>query len=675
MNGKADAERVYRQILAAEPGNAQALFTLGTIALVSHEFASAVDWLSKAAAENPNDAVYLARLGEANRHLGQLAEALRWNHQAIQLNPLLSEAHLSMALAHQQQGDTPTAIATLRNAQRLIPGSVPLATNLARLLQAQGDFAGAEAALRLSVSASPGDATAHVAPAAALRGQGKLLEACIEFRTALAIDPENAAAHNDLGITLRDLGREDEAETHLLEAIRLRPHSADIHSNLALIYSDEGRMADAMQHRRVAVTLAPTNHQAHSNLLVALHYDPAFDAETIWKEHRAWAIRHADPLSAAAAPHANDRSPGRRLRIGYVSAHFRAHAVNFFVEPILASHDHAAFEVFCYSNVAPSRCDETTNRLRGHADAWREIVGLSDERAAALVREDAIDILVDLAGYIDGGRPLIFARKPAPVQVSYIGYQNTTGMIAMDYRLTDDWSDPPGTTDRFYTEKLVRLPRAFFCYLPSHDAPPVAPLPASSGQGVTFGSFNKIPKVTPQMLSLWAEILRAVTGSRMLIVAKSSRGLEDYVRDVFAQHGVAGERVEFSGWRPRHDYLRLMDRVDVALATYPFNGHTTTCDALWQGLPVVSLAGETYVSRYGSSALVTLDRREWVAETPQAYAEIAVRLASDLGQLAEIRRTLRDSMRRSALLDGRQFTGHLEAAYRQMWADWCRQPA
>jgi protein O-GlcNAc transferase len=389
----------------------------------------------------------------------------------------------------------------------------------------------------------------------------------------------------------------------------------------------------------------------------------------LFREHLTWGQRHADPLTSSARPHALDRSPARRLRIGYVSPNFKAHAVNFFFEPILTSHDRERFEIICYSDTAVE--DETTRRLRGHASSWRSSLTLSNEQLAAQIRQDQIDILVDLTGHISGGLRLpAFARKPAPIQVTYLGYQNTTGMQAMDYRLTDEWSDPPGTTEHLHTEKLVRLSSAFFCYLPSPDAPRITPLPAETAGRVTFGSFNYFAKVTSEALATWAEILSRVPGSRLVILADMAASLRTRLVDVFAQHGIAAERLEFVHRLPRAKYLELINRVDIALDPFPFTGHTTTCDCLWQGVPVVTLAGTTYVSRFGSSAHRVLGLTSLVARQPEQYVAIATSLAGDLSGLATMRAQLRDRMAASPLLGFRTFTSNLEAEYLRMWHDW-----
>jgi predicted O-linked N-acetylglucosamine transferase (SPINDLY family) len=468
---------------------------------------------------------------------------------------------------------------------------------------------------------------------------------------------------------LEELGQLDRAVAAARRTIELNPGFAYGYCNLGTSMKHLGRLDEAIAAYRRALEIDPQNALARSDLVYAINFHPEHGPAEIFQEHLEWGRRQADPLTASSGPHGNDRTPQRRLRVGYVSAHFWAHAVNFFTEPVLAAHDHGAFEVFCYSNGSP--LDETNARLKTCADHWRQIDELSDEQAAERVRGDAIDVLVDLSGHIAGNRLLVFARKPAPVQVTYIGYQNTTGMQAMDYRLTDAWADPPGTTEAFYTEKLVRLPRAFFCYRPSPDAPPVAPLPALANGYVTFGSFNNFAKVTPAVLTAWARILNAVAGSRLVILASDAPSLVESVHRSFAEQSVEADRVRVVPRRPRSEYLQLIGEVDVALDPFPMNGHTTTCDALWQGVPVVTLAGRMYAERFGSSAHVNLGLEELVAGSPEEYVEIAARLAGDRERLAGLRCELRGRMAASPLLDFAGFTRHLEAAYRQMWTRWC----
>ncbi len=352
-----------------------------------------------------------------------------------------------------------------------------------------------------------------------------------------------------------------------------------------------------------------------------------------------------------------------------MSANFRLHAVSFFIEPLVAAHDRQQFEIFLYSDVAAY--DATTERYRAMDLQWRDIAGLPDEEVAQRIREDRIDILVDLAGHIGGNRLLTFAHKPAPVQVTYLGYQNTTGMSALDYRLTDAHADPPGQTDEYYSEQLIRLPGSFFCYQPPADAPDVNELPALSRGYVTFASLNHINKLTDEAFRAWARILKAVPDSRLLVLAYTAGELERHIRQLMAGQGVEAERVEVVDRRPHAEYMQLFAAADVALDTFPFNGHTTVCDALWMGVPSVMMEGDRYASRFGGSGLVTLGLQEWIARDADEYVAIAANMAGDLPRLAELRRTLRERLAASPLCDAAGFARKLEAAYRQMWNTWC----
>jgi predicted O-linked N-acetylglucosamine transferase (SPINDLY family) len=520
-------------------------------------------------------------------------------------------------------------------------------------------------ALRLK----PDLASAYTHLANSLREIGQQQEAEKCYEQALRLKPEDPSAQANQGAVLLGRGKLIEAATCFREALRLKPDFAEAQNNLGNVHREQMQSAEAVACYRRAVELAPQSAVFHSNLVYTLNCVPAVDAETIFAEHRHWAAQHADPWTSRAPALVVDRDPERRLRIGYVSPNFRDHAVSCFCEPFLQSHDHDRFEVLCYSD---ARGDSTTERLRGYADHWHDTAGLTDDQLAQLVRRDHVDILVDLSGHIANHRLAVFARKPAPIQVSYLGYQNTTGMSAIVYRLTDEYADPPGTTDQYYTERLIRLPKTFFCYRPWPDSPPVTPLPATDNGYITFGAFNNPAKVTPEAIGVWSEILQSVPGSRLMLLVADSEARGDYALEQFQQHGIEPSRLEFVSRRPRAEYLTLYQRVDIALDTFPFNGHITTCDSLWMGVPVVTLSGKPHASRFGASALVALKMKALVAQTPTQYVKIASRLASEPKKLAEVRAALRKRFADSPLVDAQGFTRSLEAAYRTMWQDFCR---
>jgi predicted O-linked N-acetylglucosamine transferase (SPINDLY family) len=411
----------------------------------------------------------------------------------------------------------------------------------------------------------------------------------------------------------------------------------------------------------------------HSNLLLNLTYHGGVEPAAIFAEHRRFNAQHAAALTRAAAarPHANDRSPDRRLRIGYVSADLRDHAVAYFIEPILAKHSAEAVEVFCY---ACGYEDEVTQRLRAHGHTWRSLVGVSDAMAAELIRADGIDILIDLAVHTGQHPLLLFARRPAPVQATYLGYAGTTGLDAIDWRITDAIVDPPGLSEHFHSERLMRLPRTQWCYQPPADAPDVAAAPPLVANGaVTFGAATNVAKVSPQVIELWSQVLRATPGSRFAMKARSlaDEATCDRLAAGFARHGIERGRLTFEPAGDIASYLNFLSTLDIALDTFPFGGGTATCHTLFMGVPVVTLVGRTSVSRVGASVLTNVGMGELIAESPEPFVACASELARDRDRLIDLRTALRPRMLASSLCDAATFVRDLEAAYRRMWREWC----
>jgi protein O-GlcNAc transferase len=498
---------------------------------------------------------------------------------------------------------------------------------------------------------------------------GRLNEAEQIYRQILLVQPDQARAIYMLGIVAFTVRRLDEAIACFARAAELEPANADAFNALGAALWGANRNAEAITALSRAVELAPQSARFHSDYLLALEQADPYDAARVFQAHRQWAQRHADPLAAEIRPHANDRSPDRRLRIGYSSAQFCENAAAFFLEPALAGYDRSQFEVVCYSDVAGP--DAATARFQAYADVWKLIGGLPDAPLAEKIRADQIDILVDCTGHLVNNRLLVFARRPAPVQVTYIGYQDTTGLTQIDYRISDSLADPPGMTDPFYSETIVRLPRSGFCY----RGPELSPAPIRDPEApFAFGSTNRLAKLTPQMLELWCRILHAVPRARMII---QSDGLSEPTmqRDLlarFSAFGIGPDRLELIGWTGFQQYLSVFNRIDVILDTFPFNGHTVTCHALWMGVPVVTLAGQTHIARMGLSILTNLGLTELIADSPEQYVRIAVDLAGNRPRLGGLRHDRRARMRASPLMDEAGYSRELGAAYREMWRRWCR---
>jgi predicted O-linked N-acetylglucosamine transferase (SPINDLY family) len=483
------------------------------------------------------------------------------------------------------------------------------------------------------------------------------------YRRALAIDPGQTRALFNLGNALKDNGQLDEAIDCFRRALAIcsarksgaaprGPASASpSHADDALV-AEAARIADS--------------------LLIAILLHPDYDPARIAEEHANWEQKFAQPLMPPARSFPNTPEPGRRLRIAYVSSQFCDHTVGHFLWALLANHDPSGFEIFCYSNA--HRSDWITERLRGAAGVWREVASLSDERLAAMIRQDQIDILVDSSMHTDGNRLLAFARKPAPVQVTGISYPGTTGLHAVDYRLSDPFLDPlpvgGAAAEQFYSERTIHLASSFWCYTSQEQLSPAAELPAQRNGYVTFGSLGSFPKVTQPTLKLWLDVLRNVEGSRLLILAPRGSPRERVLRQ-FQNGGIDPARIRFLDRQPRRQHMELYHQIDIGLDTFPYNGRTTTLDSLWMGVPVVSMSGRTAVSRIGLSILSNLGLGELCGATPESCIQIATMLARDKQRLMELRSTLRQRMTRSPLADGPRFARDLESCYRSMWSNWC----
>lgn len=589
--------------------------------------------LERAAALNPRDAESWHRLAAAYLDAGRIDEAARCCRRVLEIEPRHAKAH----------------------------------ANLGAVLQRRGADEDAARYYRESIAADPMLAPPRFSLAVLLLAAGRRDEAIEEMRRAVALDPGRAEWHAILGEACFDAERLRDARSSLETALRLAPDSADAHDQLGCCLLESGDAPGAVAHFRRALQIAPARETASSNLLFALNYLSEAAPETIFAEHSAWGQRVSrdDPDRA----HANDPDPERSLRIGYVSPDLRDHALAYFIEPVLARHERTRFEVVCYSDAA--REDGVTARLRGHAALWRESGNLDADALAQRIRDDRIDILVDLAGHSVGGKRMpVFARKPAPLQASWLGYLNSTGLPAMDYRITDAHACPPGW-ERYHTERLLRLPDSQWCYAAAADAPAVGPLPAAREVAVTFGSLHNLAKLSPRVIALWGRLLRQVPGSRLLMLAPGREQSSAQLTAQFAGHGIDASRLEFTARLPIADYLELHNRIDINLDAFPYTGGTTTCHSLWMGVPVVTLRGATVVSRGGASLLNSVGLPELVADSEAQYLEIAEQLARDLQRLAQLRSGLRQRIAQSPLMDAARFTANLESAYRGIWRRWC----
>jgi predicted O-linked N-acetylglucosamine transferase (SPINDLY family) len=636
------AEGLYREIISRDPGNADAVHLLGVVAGQSGRTAESVELISRAIGLRPHFAEAMGNLANALRDQGLLDEPIAWYRKAIALMPDFAEAHNNLGNALRSRGDVDEAIACYRQAIAMMPEFVTAHRNLAAALLQRSDIDGSIDSWRKAIALSPDSADAHSQLSAALRMRGDLGEAIAAARKAIALNPRDWRAHTILGNALKDSGCMDEAIGEYRQSM----------------------LCDEKQP-------APM-----SNIILALHYQPSSTARTIFAECARWADRYAAAPQGAVKSHGNPRDPGRRLKIGYVSPDFKLHAVAFFFLPLLLRHDRAGFEVYCYAQVSAS--DRTTAYLRKHADHWRNICGMTDPQAARMIREDQIDILIDLALHTADNRLGVFALKPAPVQVTYLAYCSTSGMKAIDYRLTDPQLDPPGDGLEYYSEESVYLPETYWCYQPPVATPdPTAPPAMSAGSPgspgyVTFGNLNNFCKASATAVETWCELLRSVPNSRIVLYAKQGSHRQRLLEEMAAR-GVDASRVRFEGLQGLGKYFAVYQGIDIGLDPFPYNGGTTTCDALWMGVPVVTLAGATAVGRAGAILLTNVGLPELIARTPAEYVKIAKDLAGDLPRLAGLRRSLRRRMLASPLMDAPRFARNIESAYRAMWKRWCER--
>ena len=704
----AEAEALYRQILSVQPNHADSWHLLGVIAHAAGKRDLAVEWIRRAISLDPDNATAYYNLGNVLKEQGQLDEAIGAFGEALARQPASAEAHNNLGNSLHELGRFDEAIDHCRRAIALKPDFVQAHYNLGNALKDRGDFSEATAAYRRSIELDSAFASGHNNLGIALAEQKQYDEAIAAFRMALLHDPGLHKAHNNLGLALVQLRRINEAIASYRSALALAPDYFDAHVNLGLAYREKGQYDDSIAHSRRALELKPDSAEAannlgsalkdqglivegiaaqrrslqfkpdsakvHSNVILALYLDPAQDSRTIGEEQQRWNERFGRPAERTPLPHDWDRNPARRLRIGYVSPDFRDHVVGRNLVPLFREHEGEQFEILCYSETR--RTDGLTAQFRQRASEWRNTADMPDKAMAEMIRRDRIDILVDLAQHTADNRLAAFAYQPAPVQVSFAGYPAGTGLETIRYRISDSWLEggEKMLDAGLRMQDGVFLIDSFWCYDPCGMQIEVNELPATKNGLVTFGCLNSFCKINGPQLNLWAKVLGEVPGSRLLVLSAEGSHRRRTL-DFLERSGVQPNRVEFVAPRPRRAYLELCHRFDIALDTFPYNGHTTSLDSLWMGVPVISRAGELSVSRGGLSILSNLGLPELVGHSGDEYVQIAVGLAHDLPRLGDLRATLRRRLEESVLMDGVRFTRQIETAYRAIWRAWCTEGA
>jgi predicted O-linked N-acetylglucosamine transferase (SPINDLY family) len=660
------AEARYRAILRDVPTYPGALCNLGALLAQKGDPAGAENCYLMALAGTPGFADAHFNLGNLYHRGGNLRAALTQFRACVQANSNHANGYFNLGTVASKVGDLLSAEAAFRAVTQMEPQVGQAHLRLGDVLLRLGRIQDGLVEFQRYSAAYPADPRGLYNLALALANDAKPADAQEALHKALKLKPDYAEAHNALGLALEMLGRKDDALFHYLKAVELKPDLADAWSNMGTNLVEQSRTAEATDCYRKSLAARPDAPAIHGNLLLTLNYDSRLSPEQVRDEHLAWAARFASPVQPPPVPHL-PHDPERKLRIGYVSADFRDHTVAGFIEALLTHHDRDRFEVFAFPNVP--RPDATTEKLKGLADHWKPIFGVTEDEAATRIEADKIDVLVDLGGHTAGNRLLTFAYHPAAVQATVFGYPNTTGVGAMDFRITDAISDPPGMTEAFYTETLLRLPDLPWVYRPPAEASAVTPLPAASRKGFTFGCLNNAAKISDACVDAWTKLIQGAPGSKLVLLAGQSPSALKKLADRFARAGILRERIELINRLPRDQYFERYSTFDLALDPFPYNGGVTTCDALWMGVPVLTVAGTNYVSRQGVLQMTRVGLPEFVAESADALPALGKLWMGKRDELAAIRAGLRDRLSASPLCDATKYVRNLEAALRAEWAE------
>ena len=641
---------------------------LGTAFAMNGDAHTALGFLESATRLDPALADAQLALGNVHRLLGQPEQALAPYGHLRDLQPDNLDVHREIGELNLELGDTAGACEALQRLLDIAPEANDYRLRLARLEIARKRYARGLEHLQILTKRLPESSEVHNELGMSQAMSGDPESAIVSFRLALALD---ATAHNNLGLALREVGQFSAAEASYRTALTLQPEFSVAHKNLGNLLNEQGRVAEGLEAYRRALALQPDDDATYSNLLLSLNYRDDMQPAEVFEEHCRWASSHTPSATDQTRFDSVERCTDKRLRIGYVSPDFRAHSVAFFSAPLLAAHDRTQFEVYAYADV--DRPDDFTHRLRGLVDHWTDILGLNTEQVLESIVNDRTDILVDLSGHTRGNHLPVFARRAAPVQVTYLGYPNTTGLTTMDYRITDAWTELDGA-DVLYTEQLARLPSGFLCYEPAGQSPAVSPPPCIAAGAVTFGCFNNVNKISPSVITQWGEILRALPESRLLLKGRQFADADTQQRflERLQREGVTLDRVVLEGWkRSLSEHLTCYSQVDIALDTTPYNGTTTTCEALWMGVPVLAVEGVTHAGRVSASILKRCGLAELVSADNEGLLRTAISLANDRRRLQTLRAGLRSRMQQSSLMNASEVCQALETQYLGMWERWC----
>ena len=616
---------------------------------------------------SPDHPGALCLLGTIQYSDGKRAEGLEKLRKAVSVSPQTASFHNNLGAALSMGGDYPSARVALECAVALDPKNAEYLSNLSGVLRNLGDMEAGVRAAEKALDLSPQHLGTLTNLANMRDDLGDDDNAIDLYRRVIALQPGHTPALNNLGQILRRHGKASEALDLLYEALSFDKNSANILCNIADCLRDKGQIGNALQFYDCAVNASGALATMHSNGLHALIMG-ATDPLAVRKAHQDWQQKWAVQCDYDV-PVPGETRRNRKIKIGYLSGDLREHSVAYFLEPLWANHSRDRFETFAYRTQGLK--DGMTTRLQGIVDQWRDLDGMDDAAVTALIRNDHLDIVIDLSGHTAGNKLRVLSRRVAPVQLSWLGYPATTGLEEIDGRIVDPWTDPAPSSDRHCTEKLIRLPKGFNVYKPSDNAPKPRPGPGATGQGVVFGSFNAVSKVGDSVIECWAELLRQVPGSRLMLKSKvlDDQGARDETLLRFRHHKIENDRVDLIGWLAKGHHLDLYNSIDIALDPFPYNGATTTCEALWMSRPVVSLIGNAHAGRVGYSLLSRLGHEDWCCADLESYVRVAVDLASQPAVLARHHQNLRHDMARSGLTDGAAFAQSFEECLMRFYTE------
>jgi len=640
---------------------------LGTVLKQMGRNAEALMPMQKAAVLSPTEADVHSNLGVTLQDLGRFKEAKASYRKALKINPNYADAHCNLGSLLQESELLDEAVSCYQRALRLNPSLAEAHYNLGNVLRNQGRQDDAVKSYRQALQLNPAYVQACCNLGVLLNDLVRLDEAETILRRALEINPNHAEAHSNLGNTLKELGRLDEAEASYRRALAIKPEQAEVHNNLGNLLQDMGRLSEAEARYRCALQCKPDYDKAHSNLLFLLNYNPEITAEFAFAEAKKYGKRIAAKVTSRFTEWSCVQQPAR-LRIGFVSGDFRNHPVGYFLENLLRHLDQNKFELIAYPT--DSWVDELTLRIKSYFSAWKPLVGLNDGAAAKLIHGDGVHILIDLSGHSRYNRLPVFAWKPAPVQVAWLGYFATTGVYEIDYLIADAVTLPK-SEEKYFTEKIWRLPETRLCFTPPKVELAVSPLPALANDYVTFGCFNNLSKMNDDVVALWARVLHAVPSSRLFLKSRQLGEVSIWASTLtrFAAHGIEAERLILEGAESRAKYFAAYQRVDIALDPFPYPGGTTTVESLWMGVPVLNLAGSSFLFRQGAGFLTHAGLPDWIADSQADYVQRAIAHVSNLPLLAELHMGLRQQVELSPIMDGRRFAGNFGESLWRIWQE------